>query len=377
MEEYRKQIDEIDKKILALLEERLNVAGEIGKYKDQRNLPITDYLREKRLLSKIVEGSKPEFAMYNKILFSTIMEISKEHQRRVTSKESNLIKTIENAVENGVKALPDTATVACQGVEGAYSAEACEKLFKNPKIMYLKNFKGVFAAIENGLCQYGILPIENSTAGSVNQIYDLMIDYDFHIVKSIRVKIDHNLLGKAGMKKENVKRIYSHEQAIAQCDEYLKTLGDVEIIVCENTAEAAKLVSLSSDGEAAALASFAAARMYGLTCIEEAVQDKDNNYTRFICISKNLEVLAGADRTSLRLVLDHKPGALYNVLSRFNAMGINLLKLESRPLPKREFEFMFYFDIQCSIYSKEFTSMIGQLEEMSREFTYLGSYMEV
>ena len=267
--------------------------------------------------------------------------------------------------------------VACQGVEGAYSQLACEKLFQAPNILYFSNFEAVFSAIEKGLCQYGIIPLENSTAGSVNKVYDLMLQHEFYIVRSTRLKVDHSLLVRPGTKLEDIREVYSHEQAIGQCQEFLKTLPNAQIIRCENTAQAAKFVAESGRNDVAALASRTCGALYGLTALAESVQDQGNNYTRFICISKNLEIYPGADRTSLRMVLAHKPGALYQVLSLFNALGINLNKLESRPIPERDFEFAFYFDLDTSIYSPAFLQLMAELPGICEQFSYLGSYSEV
>ena len=267
--------------------------------------------------------------------------------------------------------------MACQGVEGAYSQIACEKIFKNPFIMYFKNFDGVFTAIEQGLCQYGILPIENSTAGSVKKVYDLMIQHNFSIVRSFRLKVDHNLLANPTTKLSDIKTVYSHEQALNQCAGYLTKLKGVNVVAVENTAVAAEMVANSGRNDVAALCSRNCAELYGLKCLDASVQDQGNNFTRFICISKNLEVYPGADKTSIMMVLPHRPGSLYRVLARLYTLGINVTKLESRPIPDREFEFMFYFDLETSIYSEEFIQLMCELEDLCEEFKYLGSYTEV
>ena len=377
IEDYRKNIDNIDKEIVEKLEERMRVAENIAKFKQDNNLPVIDIIREREKLEEITEMASDDMASYARILYNTIMEMSKDHQRKITNQDTPLVKSIKAALEETPKVFPTKATVACQGVEGAYSQQACDKLFRMPKIMYMKNFNGVFAAIDQGLCQYGILPVENSTAGSVNQIYDLMLKYNFYVVKSVKLKIDHSLLAKKETRKEDIKEIVSHEQAIMQCDDYLKAFPNAKITICENTAEAAKMVAESERNDIAALASYSCGKLYGLSCLQEAVQDNGNNYTRFICISKKLEIYPGADKTSLMLVVSHTPGSLYNVLARFNALGINIFKLESRPLPQRDFEYMFYFDIDSEVHSEEFVRLINQLEELSHEFKYLGSYMEI
>ena len=179
------------------------------------------------------------------------------------------------------------------------------------------------------------------------------------------------------MKLEDVREIYSHEQAINQCSAFLAKLKNVKVISCENTAAAAKFVAESDRRDIAALSSRACIELYGLDCLAASVQDESGNFTRFICISKNLEIYPGADRTSLMMVLPHRPGSLYKVLSRFYALGINLNKLESRPMPERNFEFMFYFDLDTSVYSPQFIQLMGELEDVCESFAYLGSYSEV
>ena len=306
-----------------------------------------------------------------------IFELSRSYQSKQNSTATELYRKITDSIENTPKLFPQAPMVACQGVEGAYSQIACEKIFKNPMIMYFKNFDAIFGAIEQGLCQYGILPIENSTAGSVKKVYDLMIHHNFSIVRTFRLKIDHNLLAKPGTKLSDIQEIYSHEQAINQCSDFLKNMPGVKIIPVENTAVAAQMVAQSQNNHAAAISSKACEEIYGLCSLADSIQDKGNNRTRFICISKNLEIYPGADKTSIMMVLPHKPGALYKVLARLYVLGINVIKLESRPIPDRDFEFMFYFDLETSIYSQEFVQLMCELDDLCEEFKYLGSYSEV
>jgi len=207
--------------------------------------------------------------------------------------------------------------------------------------------------------------------------FDLMMEHNFKIVRSVRLKVDHSLLAPKGTELTNIREIYSHEQAVGQCAEFLKTLGDVKITYLENTAVAAKTVAESGRTDVAALSSHSCAELYGLDCLAPCVQDKGNNYTRFICISKNLEIYPGADKTSVMMTISHKPGSLYRVLSRFYALGINLLKLESRPMPDRNFEFMFYFDLETSIYSEEYAQLMCEIDSLCEDFRYLGSYSEL
>ncbi|MBR2880556.1 MAG: chorismate mutase [Oscillospiraceae bacterium] len=377
MNELRQRIDSIDNELVELFRRRMDVSREIAQCKKAEGRKVYDGAREREKLAEIAEKSGEDMREYSTILWSLLMDLSKTYQERLSAEENELGRSIVNALETTPKEFPQFASVACQGVEGAYSQIACEKLFGVPSIMYFKSFDAVFSAIEQGFCRYGVLPIENSTAGSVNQVYDLMMKHNFHIVRSVRIKIDHSLVAKKGTKKSDIREIVSHEQAINQCAGFIKSLGKVKITVCENTAEAAKMVAESDRCDLAALSSHNCEGLYGLECIEESVQDKGSNFTRFICISKNLEIYPGADKTSIMAVTAHKPGALYKLMSRFYAYGINLTKLESRPLPDRNFEFMFYFDLDKTVYSPQLIRLMGELEESCERFEYLGSYSEV
>ena len=377
LSEIRKDIDKIDDELVRLFCARMNLSAEVADYKKANNMPILVPARERAILQSVAEKAGPEMANYTRVLYSMLFELSRSYQSKRNGSLSPLYQQITQAIDNTPKLFPQAPMVACQGVEGAYSQIACEKIFKNPFILYFKNFEGVFTAIEQGMCKYGILPIENSTAGSVNKVYDLMIKHNFSIVRTFRLKVDHNLLVNPGTNLTDIKEIYSHEQAINQCSEFLHSLTGVSVIPVANTALASEMVSKSGRKDVAALSSRYCAELYGLTCLAASVQDKGNNHTRFICISKNLEIYPGSDKTSIMMILNHKPGALYKVLARLYTLGINVTKLESRPLPDREFEFMFYFDLETSIYSEEFIQLMCELDDLCEEFKYLGSYTEV
>lgn len=377
LNELRVEIDKVDDQLVRLFCERMQLSAQVADYKRENNLPIFHPGRERAILQKVAEMAGDEMANYTRVLYSMLFELSRSYQSKRNGALSPLYHQITHAIEHTPKLFPQAPMVACQGVEGAYSQIACEKIFKNPFILYFKNFEGVFTAIEQGMCQYGILPIENSTAGSVNKVYDLMIRHNFSIVRTFRLKVDHNLLVKPGVSLNEITEVYSHEQAINQCSEFLQTLPAVNVIPVANTAVAAEMVSKSTKRGVAALSSRSCAELYGLQCLAASVQDKGNNHTRFICISKNLEIYPGADKTSVMMILNHKPGALYKVLARLYTLGINVTKLESRPLPDREFEFMFYFDLETSIYSEEFVQLMCELDDLCEEFKYLGSYLEV
>ncbi|MCQ2558761.1 MAG: bifunctional chorismate mutase/prephenate dehydratase [Oscillospiraceae bacterium] len=377
LKECREQIDRIDTEILRLFSERMEVTKDVAKYKIENGMPVLDSSRERQKLISVSEKVAPELSNYAVSLYSLMMELSRANQNRMMPHDTTIADTIDNALRNTHPVFPDHALVACQGVEGAYSQIACDKLFGLANISYCATFEDVFNAIENGLCQYGVIPVENSTAGSVNQVYDLMINHHFNIVRSVRIKVDHNLVVNEGARLEDIREIYSHPQAISQCSMFLSKLSGVKVTPVANTAVAAKMVADSGRKDVAALSSEACIRLYNLQCLKRSVQDMGNNFTRFICISKDLEIYPGADRTSLMIVLPHQQGSLYRIINRFNALGINMVKLESRPMPDRNFEFMFYFDISASVYSDSFRQLMCELNELADEFAYLGSYSEV
>ena len=377
LKDLRNKIDAIDEELVQLFVKRMNLSAQVADYKKANNMPIYVPAREREILQDVSTKAGPEMANYTRVLYSMLFELSRSYQSKRNSEITPLYQKITTSIEETDKLFPQAPMVACQGVEGAYSQIACEKIFKSPMIMYFKNFDGVFNAIEQGLCQYGILPIENSTAGSVKKVYDLMIHHNFSIVRTFRMKVDHNLIAKPGTKLSDIKEIYSHEQAINQCTDFLKSMPGVKIIPVENTAVAADIVAKSDRTDIAAIASHTCEELYGLKSLADSVQDEGNNRTRFICISKNLEIYPGSDKTSIMMILNHKPGALYKVLARMFVLGINVIKLESRPIPDSDFEFMFYFDLETSIYSDEFVQLMCELDDLCEEFKYLGSYTEV
>ncbi|MDD2402694.1 MAG: prephenate dehydratase domain-containing protein, partial [Clostridia bacterium] len=373
----RDEIDNIDTEIVKLFSERMNTAMKIASYKKENNIPVLNKEREREILNRVSTLAGTDIDRYARVLFSTLLDLSKSYQNNIFAEKSNLWDVIKEATEKSDSKLPASATIACQGVEGSYSSIACDKLFQSPKITYLNSFDGVFNAVDKGLCRYGILPIENSSVGSVGLVYDLMKKYNFYIVKSIKLRIEHTLLGKKGMKLADIREIYSHEQAINQCSEFLDTLKNVKVTICENTAAAAKMVANSDRKEIAAISSAGCAELYDLSIVSDKIQNSDNNYTRFICISKKLEIYAGANKISFMAAIPHKPGSLYNLMSKFAALGLNLTKLESRPIAGKDFEFMFYIDVMVSVLDEEVIRLIEDISKTTKQFSFLGGYSEV
>lgn len=377
LSEIRKRIDAIDTQICDLFSQRMQCTHEVAEYKRANNKPVLDRGRERAKLADVASKVPESLRDYSQVLFNLIMEISRAQQSAENNQDSPLAGQIARAVADTPALFPQSAFVACQGVEGAYSQHAADRLFKHATISYFEEFEGVFRAVDQGFCKYGVLPVENSTAGTVNQVYDLMMRHKFSIVRSVRIKVDHNLLALPGAKLEGIRDIYSHQQAINQSRLFLDSLPNVTVHVAENTAAAAKMVAESGRTDVAALSSRSCAELYNLVALARNVQDSDANYTRFACIAKDLEIYPGADRTSLMVVTKNDPGSLYKVLARFYALDINLVKLESRPIPNSDFDFMFYFDVECPVAAPEFASLIASLDDVCEEYRYLGSYSEL
>ena len=375
-DELRTLIDKNDDELVRLFVARLMLVEEIANKKKAENLPILDTAREREIISRLTKDKTDIISGYIKILFTTIFDLSRSHQGNLLNASSKVAEEISSALQNTPSLFPKSAVVACQGAEGANSTLACEKLFERPSIMYFNTFDGVFSAVEKNLCQYGILPIENSLHGSVTGIYDLMKKHRFSIVQSVKLKINHVLLAKPGVRISDVKKIYSHEQALAQCSEFLRNMN-VDIEPCENTATAAKIIQGQKESDAAAISSIQCAELYNLGVLSEDIQNSDNNYTKFICISKRLEIYPGARKISLMMTLPHRPGSLYQLIAKFAALGINLTKLESRPMPDKDFEFMFYFDLDVSVYDEAVFNLFSQLEAGNEKFMFLGCYSEI
>ncbi|MBQ8109390.1 MAG: chorismate mutase [Clostridia bacterium] len=375
--EIRQNIDAIDNELVALFTRRMACSGQIAEAKRQTDRPIRDHARERAILNRVTALAGDAYAPYVHALYSHIFDLSRSYQSASQAHPSPLTVQIADALaQNTRKRLPEHALVACQGIEGAYAQQACERLFPYPDILYFDSFDGVFSAVEKGMCQYGILPIENSTAGSVTQVYDLMEKHNFYIVGAHRLRIEHRLMRKNGDSKAPITEVVSHEQALRQCSEYLRARPEIKATAMENTAVAAEYVARSDRDDLAVIASRVCADLYGLCVVGEDISNSANNYTRFICISRQLEIYPSARKLSLMLSLAHEPGSLNTVLSRLAIAGINLLKLESRPMPGREFEFRFFFDMAASAADPDVVRLLGELESHSEHFTFLGCYDE-
>lgn len=377
LKEIRSNIDKIDDRMTDLFVKRMELAAQVAEYKKDNDLPVLNEKRENEILVKVSDSVGPDLERYARCVYNTLFDVSRSWQFSRLPAAGELRKKVEASRAETPELFPESATVACQGVEGAYSQDAAEKIFGFPKVTFFNSFDSVFTAVEKGLCEYGVLPIENSSYGSVSHVYDLMREHDFHISRSTKLRIAHKLLVKPGTSLSDIREIISHEQALGQCDGFLKSLSDVKVTTCENTAKAAQTVAESPRRDIAAISSADCARLYGLEVIKDDIQISDNNYTRFICISRNLEIYPGSNRLSIMMSLPHRPMSLYHVIARFSTLGVNLTKLESRPIPGSDFEFMFYFDMEASLANSDILHLICELDESPETFVCLGNYIEV
>ncbi|WP_251316873.1 bifunctional chorismate mutase/prephenate dehydratase [Flintibacter muris] len=376
LSEIRTKIDAVDDQLLDLFLERMKLSEEVAAYKNQHNLPILNKGREREILAKVTQraGDKERYAYH---LYSTLFELARSRQAELISAPTRVARRIEAALASNSEVFPQTGMVACQGVEGANSQVACDRLLPRGNIMYVKSFDAVVSAVESGLCKFGVLPIENSSNGSVRKVYQLLQEHDLSVVRSTRLCIRHELLALPGVKQEEITEIYSHEQAIGQCSRFLGGLKDVKVIPCGNTALAAKQVAESGNLHAAAISSHPCAALYGLECVNGAIQDSDNNYTRFICVTRDPVIYAGANKISLIIALDNRPGALYEVLAKLAALDIDMTKLESCPVAGSDFEFVFFLELEASVKDPSVRACLEEMERSCAQFQFLGNYAEV
>lgn len=336
LEQLRGQIDEIDAELVRLLERRLDVAEGVARYKLERNLPVLDSGREARVIAaREAMLSDPARRGGVRRLFETLMSISRARQQEIIAEHSPV----------GPKAGAGKAVF--QGVPGAYSQQALRAYFDAAtQAAACPTFEDVFRAVAQCEADYGVVPIENSYAGSVLQTYDLLSEYDLHIVGEYRLPIDHALLALPGAAPDGITDVYSHEQALAQCGSYLARHPGWEIHSYHNTAAAAKLVADSGDMTKAAIASAYAGEIYGLAVLERGISGSGENATRFAILGREPYAGKDADKASVCFSLAHTPGALARVLNVFAESGLNMVKIESRPIRHRTFEYRFYVDFE-------------------------------
>lgn len=378
LSELRTEIDSVDAQLVKLLERRMAIADEVAAVKHDRGSVVTDLGRERQILTSVSEAVRPDLARGVRTVYSTIFNVSKARQRLRVGGNPGFEEDVDRATAESGAAFPELAIVACAGDDGSFAQQATSRMFAVPTILYFNSFEKVFEAVEKDLCPYGVLPIENSSAGSVTAVYDLMQRHHFRIVRGIKLKVDHVLLANKGVELKDVKCVASHPHALAQCSGFLKRNPQLKVEPEPNTAIAARHLAESGAKDCAVVASRACAELYGLNVLAEDIADSAYNYTRFICISRKLEIYPKANKSSMMCSLQHRPGALNEVISKFAAIGVNLTKLESRPVPGSAFEFRFVFEFDSTPANPEVRALLAEMDAdpAVEHFTFLGAYEE-
>lgn len=373
IDDYRKKIDEIDKEITRLFEERMNTVINIANYKKDNNLPIFNRSREDEVIEKNISYLKnKDYAEETRKFFIDLMEVSRELQSRkiIETEKSKEIKT--DSLENKNK---KQGKIGFFGVVGSFCEEAMIKYFGNvsdPKSY--GEFEDVFLAVKNGEIDYGVLPIENSSTGAISQVYDLLYKYGFHIVGEECIKIDQHLIGIKDTDLNNVTEVYSHPQGFEQSSEFLKNYSNWKLIPFHSTSVSAKLVSDLKDKSKAAIASKRAANIYNLDILKENINNQSENSTRFIIISRNIESDSSCDKVSVVFSLEHKAGTLYKLLRHFAENNINMMKIESRPMEKGTWKYFLYVDFEGNIECPKVMTALNLIEQSSAYFKLIGGY---
>ena len=371
LDNVRKEIDKIDAELIPLLKKRMLCSLQVAEIKREQNLPILNEKREAEIIEAVTEKGG-EFGSYIASVYREIMGVSKEAQQAELSPLGALAGQIVNA-KDGIK---ENVAVACQGIEGAFGSIAAKSLHNTGNIKYYTTFEDVFKAVANDEVVYGVLPVENSNAGSVSEVYDLILKYRYYIISAVELGVNQNLLGVKGAKLEDIKTVYSHPQALSQSEVFLKANG-IKKEPFSNTAMAAKFIAEKGDKSVGAIASTLAAELYGLDVVAPKIQAIRNKSTRFITISKQLIIPNDANKISVVFSVPHSVGALNRVLNRFCMNGLNLTKIESRAAKNGEFDYLFYLDFAGNLNDRKTIALISSLEQELPDFTFLGNYREI
>lgn len=365
----RKEIDRIDGELLPLFLKRMSCSEEVAKLKQEVGAPVFNASREQEILDRVREKSGA-FGGSAAALYAAIMSISRARQHQMFTGG----KPLRDMEQSAAREMPGRGVTAfCQGVSGAYSHKAALAFFSEPEIGFRVSWKDVFEEVKKGSSCFGVLPVENSAAGSVSGVYDLLLQYRFYIIGAVDMRVEHCL---AAPRVEEIRTVVSHPQGLSQCSEYIESHG-IQQKEFSNTAAAAKYVAENALPNTAAICSREAAEKYGLKVLEENVQNARNNVTRFVVISREPILPKEASKISLCFSLPHKTGSLYSILERFAIGGLNLTKIESRPIPESNFEYDFYLDFTGNIHDPETLELICSLYDELPRFSFLGNYIEI
>ncbi|GAA0747209.1 prephenate dehydratase [Clostridium oceanicum] len=380
LNELRNKIDDIDKKLIDLFEERMNIAKDIGAYKKENNIAIFNGEREKEVLQKNVNRLKDKnLKLYAEEFFQNTMSISRKYQGdKILNK--NLAKEKEDKIYKNKKdrlIFNEKNKIGFQGVRGSFSEQALLDYFgEEVDTFNFETFEDVFVNLENKIIDYAILPLENSSTGAISDVYDLLRKYGFYIVGEKCIKVEHNILGIKGSKIKNIEEIYSHPQAFQQSNKFLKDYKEVKLIPYYNTAISAEYIKNQKDLSKGCIASKRASEIYGLEILEKNINNNKNNHTRFIIIGRDLINDVNNNKISVVFSLEHKVGTLYNALKYFSENHINMLKIESRPTGDKNWTYFFYIDFEGNSQNKEVSKAIELIKQNSQYFKILGEYIK-
>ncbi len=377
LDEYRAQLDAIDGGLTQLFLRRMEVTARVGEYKRSVGMPVLDAQREQQVIAARSELA-PSAAGRADVagLFETILTLSRRQQRKIVREGAE-----DPGYARWLRQLRDQRDpvaaphVVYQGEPGAYSEEAAAGFFgEEVDAQGLPWFGDVFQALADGRADYAVLPVENSSTGSIRQVYDLLGQYAFSLVGEWQVKVDHCLAALPGVKLEDVKTVYSHEQGLMQCDRFLDEHPTWTRIPTLDTAGSAKQVRHTGDRTAAAICSQRAARLYGLEVLAQSINHNAANFTRFVVASPYLELREGRDKISAVFSLPHHTGSLHEILTVFAVNGLNLVKLESRPVPNRGWEYIFFLECTGDLTAPGMDGVLHELSQLSADFRVLGNF---
>ncbi|MBS5114871.1 MAG: chorismate mutase [Erysipelotrichaceae bacterium] len=368
LEQCRNEIDEIDQQLIQLFEKRMNVAKDVVSYKIANGLQIFQPDREKAVIEKnVARINNPQLKKYGHKFIQEMMNLSKDYQADFIPNHINLNPVFPLKHDQSLY-------VGFQGVDGAFSKQALETYFlKEVKVKNYDQFEDVFIALKNEEIQYGIVPIENSSTGAINDIYDLIRDYGFYIVGEENILITQNLLGLENTDINKVKEVYSHPQGLAQSSAFLNETSWKRIPYL-NTAMSAKLVAQLKDPTKVAIASIKAAELYGLKVLKDNIQNDKNNHTRFIVIGKQLESMPDYDRISIVCTLKHEVGSLYKMLEIIKDYELNMVRIESRPLTQKPWEYYFYIDFDGNLKQEQVQRALEKMKQHAKTLRILGAF---
>lgn len=372
LQKLRDGIDEIDKQIVALYEERMDICRQVAEYKIETGKKVFDRVREEEKIRKVKSLTSNEFNSRGvEELFEQIMSVSRKLQYQLLSEHGSLGRL----PFMGVDVLQEgKIRVVFQGAEGAYSQAAMVQYFgERIESFHVDTFRDAMSAIEEGSADFAVLPIENSTAGIVSDIYDLMVEFENYIVGEQIIKIEHCLLGIPGSSIEDIRTVYSHPQSLMQSARFLLQY-DWKQISMQNNAFAAKKVIEDMDRSQAAIASAYAGDIYGLEVLKKGVNQSDTNSTRFIIVTNQKVFLKDAKKISICFEIPHESGSLYHMLSHFIYNNLNLCKIESRPIEDRNWEYRFFVDFEGNLADGAVKNALRGLRDEARNMKILGNY---